>query len=383
MERPQNVHSLKTSNRARILDLIRRQPISRIAISRQLGLAKSAVTMLTNEMIHEGLLYEAESAEKSLSPGRTPILLDLVPTYAYAISVMLHRRTMKVCVTDLKLCPLATDCRDTASFTTPDQVLDWIEATVHRLLQHLRIPIDRCVGIGVSSPGPLDCVNGSILEPPNFPLFHRYPLVKKMRERFSCPVYLENNAVSLALADFYLQNHQGNTLFVIVADGIGSALLQDGRIFRGSQGYAGELGHISIDPDGIPCLCGNRGCLEQYVTLQALKTRFGFQSYEEIVDGAESGNEKATAAMRDLVMRMGTALVNSVNLFDVDTVVLFGEYAYHAKRLTDQLEAYIAHHSLICRVHPVVVKPSMLTLDDVGIVPAMAAINTFFEQVNR
>lgn len=380
---PQNVSSLKNSNRARILDCIRRQPISRADISRQLGLTKSAVTMLTNEMMGEGLLYEAGLAQKSSAPGRTSILLDIVADYAYAVGIMLHRRTIEVCITDLKLCRLAGEQQPTAVFSTPDEVLAWIETTVHRLLNEQKLTTERCVGIGISSPGPLDCVNGVILEPPDFPLFHRYPLVQRMRERFSCPVFLENNAVALALTNFYIQNTPGNTLFVVVADGIGSALLQDGRIFRGSQGYAGELGHVSIDPNGQCCSCGNRGCLEQYATLQAMKERFGFERYDVLVDRAEQGDETAQAVREELVTRIGAALVNSVNLFDVDTVILFGEYAYHADELTRRVEAYIARHSLICRVHPIEVIPSVLTLEDVGVVPAITALNAFFAQENR
>lgn len=378
---PQNVYSLKNSNRARILECVRHQPISRADISRQLGLTKSAVTTLANEMIREGLLFEAGPAEKSTAPGRTSILLDIVPSYAFAAGVTLHRRFISVCLTDLKAHSPVSVQMPLESFASPDMALDWIEQSIQRLMRQAGLPAQRCVGIGVSSPGPLDHAGGEILEPPGFSLFHHYPIVNRLRRHFDCPVFLENNAVSLALTDFWRRGGTlGNTLFVIVTDGIGSALLQDGRVFRGSQGYAGELGHISVDPQGDRCSCGNRGCLERYASLEAMKARFDFEEYREIVDRAEQGDNTANAILQDLVTHMGMALVGSVNLFDLESIVIFGEYAYRAEILTKQIEQYIRRHSLICRAHPVSVLPSVLTLEDAHAASAISALNAFFEQ---
>jgi predicted NBD/HSP70 family sugar kinase len=381
---PKNVYSLKSVNRARILECIRRQPTSRIEISRQTGLTKSAVTMLTNDMISEGLLYELGLSEKSTTPGRTSILLDIVADYAYAIGVTLHRRKIGVCISDLKLNCIAKENCETTLFNTPNEAVNWICSAINRISFEANISLSKCIGIGISSPGPLDYTNGVILEPPHFPLFHHYPIVEKMKQHFDFPVFLENNSVSLALTNFYVRGKSNrNELFVVIADGIGSALLQDGIVFRGSRGFAGELGHVSVNPKGEYCSCGNRGCLELYATLQSLKKRFKFESYEDVMDKAISGDQDNLKIMNYLVENLGSALTASVNLFDLETITIFSEYSYHIDWLTKQLEKYIQKHSLIHHVHPISVLASKITLSEIDVASSVSAINYFFKHNNQ
>ena len=151
-----NVVSLKQNNRALILDAIRRHPISRADLSRQLGLSKSAVTMLIAEMMEEGILLEAGPAEKEGQLGRTSILVDLVPSYAFAVGVTLHRRYIAVCATDLKANCLFRVRESIDTFAEPDEAVAWITRTVREELERNGLPFSDCVGIGVSSPGPLD-----------------------------------------------------------------------------------------------------------------------------------------------------------------------------------------------------------------------------------
>lgn len=381
---PHNVATLKNSNRAQILECVRRGPISRIDISRQTGISKPSVTLLTGEMIGEGLLCETGLSARSAGPGRTSILIDLNGSYAFAVGVALHRRRISVCLTDIKAQCLTCRQAPVGDFADADAVLDWAERVISGEIARLGLSAASCVGIGISSPGPLSYRDGIILEPPGLPLFHRYPLVARFRQRFSCPVYLENNAVTLSMTDFYRRGGiSGNSLFVVVDNGIGSTLLQDGRVFRGAQGFAGELGHISVDPGGDICSCGNRGCLEQYASLSALRARFGFDRYETVVEAALAGNTAARGVLEHLAVYMGTALVSAANLYDPDTVVLYGEYAYKAEVLTGRLEEYIRRHSLVCRVHPVTVLPSVLTAEASYVSAVIPALNAFFAQDHR
>ena len=172
----------------------------------------------------------------------------------------------------------------------------------------------------------------------------------------------------------------GNSLFVVVSDGIGSTLLQDGTVFRGAHGFAGELGHVSVETQGKPCICGNVGCLEMYATLGALMSKFGIGSYEETVDRALNGDETSNEVLQYLAECFGKAFVIAINLFDLNNIVLFGEYAYHAELLTELIQKYINNHSLICKIHPVSVVPSKLLFQDMSISAAVSALNYFFEQ---
>ena len=197
------------------------------------------------------------------------------------------------------------------------------------------------------------------------------------------PVYLENNAVALALTEYNVNSKPPfkNTMFVVIADGIGAAILQDGKVFRGLQGYAGELGHISIDINGMPCSCGNRGCLELYATMTALKSRYGFDDYKKVADDAAAGERYACEIMDDLTACLTGSLVNAVNLFDLDTVVLYGEYAYRGDRLAKILEDKVNRQSLICKAHHVAVYPSCLTPKDAETAAAAPVLDAFFDQI--
>ena len=134
MGEPQNQNTLKSSNRARLLERIRRQPTARAELARQLGLTKSAVTLLTGEMIREGLLREAGPAEKSAAPGRTSILLDIVPDHAFAVGIALHRRVCRVCLTDLSARPIAAEELPTQALPSGDAALAQLWQTALRLM---------------------------------------------------------------------------------------------------------------------------------------------------------------------------------------------------------------------------------------------------------
>lgn len=376
-----NIVALKNSNRCLILNALRTAPKSRAELSRLTGLAKSSVTTLTNQMIEEGLLLECGPAEKTSGVGRTAILLDINPAYGFAIGLHLHRKRITVTGVDLKGGPLFSFSERAGAFASADALLSYLDHMLPAELQQTGLDPDRLIGFGIASPGPLDCQRGIILEPPNFSLLNHLPITEHIEKTYGCPAVLENDAVTLALFEQHtVRPLDGNCLFVTVSDGIGGALLQNGVVYRGSHGIAGELGHISVDPLGEQCPCGNRGCLEQYATLSALQKRFGFSHYADMIDGALAGEPRHQAAFSFLVDTLGAAFVGAVNLFDLDRIVLFGEYAYRADRLAAALEEYIAQHSVVCKVHPVSVLPAGLEATHAPAAAAIPAINRFFEE---
>lgn len=169
-------------------------------------------------------------------------------------------------------------------------------------------------------------------------------------------------------------------LFVTISRGIGSCLISDGQIYRGLGGYAGELGHTSIDAAGRPCSCGNYGCIEKYTTQEALKSFFGFDSYDVVVDLAYNGIGKSLAIIEQTAEWLTTALVNAINLFDLDAIVLYGELNYRPQLLTDMIESKIKQRSLISRVHDISVLAS--SYDDKTAAEASTAgiIDAYFKQ---
>lgn len=376
---PHNVRTIKNENRALILNYIRKKPISRAAIAKISNMSKSAVTMITNDLISEGQVTEVGAM--SSSHGRKSILLDIVADHRYAAGIALHRQYIYVCVTDLKSHIVAYSSYRTEEWDDAYQLLDFAWSEVLRFLAELNIPREKCLGIGVSAPGPLDYVTGTILNPPDFAFFHHVDVGNYLREKSGLPVTVDNNAVLLTLQEsFRAETSYRNWMFVIVSDGIGSAIMTGDKIYRGFGGFAGELGHTSIHAGGIPCSCGNFGCLEKYVTIKALQEKFHFPSYEKLVDDAYMGDREANTVLAYIADCFSCAIINSVNLFDLDGVVIHGQFSYRGERLQTLLQERINTQSVITRNHTVAVRFSDMHPDEASASVCAAIINRYFEQ---
>lgn len=347
-----NTKTIKNDNRALVLNLIRKAPISRAEISKVTGLSKSSVTIIINALISEGQIKEIGTGKSSV--GRKRILLDIVSDIRFAAGIILHRHDIKVCLTDLKGEVLKCVSRPIDSFSSAGEIFDYTSETVFELIGQLSLCAENCIGIGISSPGPLDSVRGTILTPPHLNLLHNTPVVDEIEKRTGMTAVLENNAVLLAMRERMTRGKDmKNFISVVVWHGIGSAVVTGGEIYRGALGFAGELGHISVVAGGKKCPCGNSGCLERYVSLSALKERFSFSDYNKIVDLAYDGDKEAVEVMQYLTRYFGSGLVTAINLFDLDAVILHGDYSYRPKLLNAMLKDYIDTHSVVAATHNV------------------------------
>ena len=298
------------------------------------------------------------------------------------MGVSLHRKRLSVSITNLASVLLDQVQTPTQDYHDYASALAWIFTAIEEMIERNHIPSSKIIGIGVSSPGPLDYRGGTILVPPNFDLFHHVPIVALLKEKFDLPVLLENNAVLLALTEYFngSMKEYRNSMFVILSDGIGSCMLMDGKIYRGFGGYAGELGHTSIDIHGPKCTCGNQGCLELYATLTSLKREFHFESYETVVDDAYRGASYALDILKYQAQCLSCALIGAVNMLDLDAIILYGEFNYRPELLFSLLNSRISKGSMIQRVHPVSVIPSGLKNNAAAISSTAAVLNRYFNQ---
>lgn len=378
-EHPHNVQTIKNENRALILNYIRKKPTSRAEISKKSHMSKSAVTMITNDLIEEGQIVEI--GEISSTQGRKSILLDIVADYRYAIGIALHRKHVYVCISDIKFNILAYSNHNTDQWSDPYKLLNFTYGEAMRFLDELNIPIEKCIGIGVSSPGPLDYVSGTILNPPDFELFHGINIGNYLKELSGLPVTVDNNAVLLAMQEHINNDYSyKNFMFAAVEGGIGSAIMTNGQIYRGFGGFAGELGHISINSDGIECSCGNVGCLERYISMKDLQTHFGFQSYDKVVDNAYMGDKNSRGILEYIADKFSCALTTTINMFDLDGVVIYGQLSYRSDMLCDMIQKRIDQRSVITRTHEVTISFSKMKPDESVVSVCAAIINRYFEQ---
>jgi predicted NBD/HSP70 family sugar kinase len=379
MQKNANVSTIKTANRALILNEIRKSPLSRAKLSRITGLSKSSVTAITGDLIAEGKLQETESV--TALKGRRPVLLDINAGNAFAAGIKLHRKSCCALITDAKSEILAKSCVNPSDFASGEEAVVWLCHEIKRIALQQNIPFPELVGVGISSPGPLDHTRGIILNPPNFPLFQNTDIVSIVQNELPIPAVLENNAVLLAMREYFYGNMKRffNSMFITIADGIGSCIMMDGKIYRGASGFAGELGHISIDRNGAVCSCGNRGCTELYATMTALQNKFNFSDYGDIICKAEAGDTFSLSVLDYEAECLSSAMIDAINLFDLDSVILYGEFNIRPRILLSKIEKIISERCVIAKTHQVSVLASSLPRADESCTTA-AVLDQYFNQ---
>lgn len=374
-----NINTIKADNNSLILNCVRRRAMSRAEISKLTGLTKSAVTVITKQLIEDEQL--TETGTESISLGRHPILLDIVENHRYAMGISLHRREISVCAVNLKLKSIDGESCNIENFTDPEGILEWAYKTGMRIFERNGLETDKCIGIGISSPGPVDCISGKILTPPNFDIFRNFGVKEFFRGRTDLPVLLNNAPVLMAMYEQYKRIPEiKNYIFISVDNGVGSAIVQNGVINMGYAGFSGEIGHITVDINGPVCSCGNIGCLEGYITEKAIRKNFRIASYKELIDAAYSGDAASLRTVEKIADYFAAGIVNTVNLFDLEAVIISGELNYRNGLLFDMLQKRIDSRSIIADAHSVKILPSLGFSGNSVAYAASNVINRYFNQ---
>jgi glucokinase len=187
------------------------------------------------------------------------------------------------------------------------------------------------VGLGV--PGLYDPVSGMARFLPNLGGWQGIAVAPPLAEALGRPVRLINDARAFGLAELRLGAGRGASTMVglTIGTGVGGVVAVDGRVHLGHDGTAGELGHQTLDPDGPPCTCGNRGCLETFANADAIARACGTAGVEEAVTRARAGEDRAVEGMREVGRRLGVGLGNLVSVLTPDRIVIGGGVAAAAE----------------------------------------------------
>lgn len=328
-----NGEKTKQLNRLLVLRLLCTVPsISRTEITKRIGLVKMTVSNIVNELLATGLIYEKETIDTGKQgAGRKQMCLSFSESAPVAMGIWLSRDFCQGVIVNMNLQELA---RCQISFTK-DETQQTITDKLYRLTNQLRISTDkRIIGLGVSAIGPLDTKSGTILNPPNFFGISDYPIVSILAEKTGLPIFLQNDMNAAALAEKYfgLAQEVDNFGYIGITNGIGAGIVIDDRLFEGTRGFSGEIGHMVIDNHGERCHCGNNGCLETLVSAPIILKRFEedfnikFQSLVEVCKFCGE-NPRALELMGEICGTLSTGLINFCNMFDPAMIILGHEGA--------------------------------------------------------
>jgi glucokinase len=239
------------------------------------------------------------------------------------------------------------------------------------------------VGVGVGCGGPMIWPDGDV-SPLNIPSWRRFPLRARLADRYpGVPVRVHNDAVCVAVAEHWRGAGKGhrNVLGMVVSTGVGGGLILDDRLITGASGNAGHVGHIVVEPEGPPCACGGRGCLEAVARgpgLVAWAQAHGWRTGEELTGidlaaDARRGVPGAVRALRRAGGALGVAIASATHLCDLDVVAIGGGLSQAGAPLFGPLAAALRAHARMPFAARVEVVPAALG-QGAGLVGAAALV---------
>jgi len=294
-----------------------------------------------------------------------------------SIGIDLGGTSIRVAVCDSSMRLLDSCSMTTRVAAGPQSAVEDMAAVVRQLLEdgikrgcHYDV-----VGVGIGSPGPINLRTGVLGSLPNFPGWDNFPLRDALTEALGLPVTLESDANAAAIAEWKLGAGKATGLesmiMITLGTGVGSGIILNGKIWHGMFGMGGEIGHATIDPDGLLCGCGSRGCLEMYssanallrLTLAIADSNDGTPALRKLADSpemlspllvaqlAEKGDSGAKLAFHQLGRYLGIGVSNVINTLDVPMIVIGGgvasAWALFAKSMFQAMRDYSVVYRLV------------------------------------
>ena len=331
--------ALLTPDAARLLRYLRDgTALTRAELAGLTGLARSTIASRLDGLVDAGLVVPAGGAASS--GGRPPARVAFNPSARILIAIDLGATHAVVAIADLAGTILHSESTKIDIAEGPVKVLDWAVSTAERLLGVCGRPKSDLVGVGVGLPGPVEHSTGKPVNPPIMPGWDRFDVPGYIGESFDVPVRVDNDVNLLALGEHATSwRDQSELLFVKVATGIGAGIISGGRLQRGAQGSAGDLGHVRVPTTRDTPTHGDEDAdLEAIASGPAIARwirESGEQATtsEDVLRLARAGNTVAIAAIRQAGRDLGEVLATCVNLLNPSVIVVGGSIARAGEHL--------------------------------------------------
>jgi predicted NBD/HSP70 family sugar kinase len=350
-----SLETLRRLNRLRVIHTLREHGvISRAEIARRTGLSRSTVSSLVADLQADGLVVErAETgAAHGTQGGRPPILLAFDASAGAAVGIAFGHVGVRVAVSDLSSTILAEGVAELDVDHESEEGLDAAAELVAAALAEAGVERDRVIGAGVGLPAPIHRASGVVGSSAILPGWVGVTAAEELRNRLGLPVLVDNDANLGALAEaaYGAGREAVDLVYLMVSSGIGAGLVLNGRLYRGSLGLAGEIGHVLAAPEGAVCRCGNRGCLETVSAPQALlellRRSHGPLTVAEMLELARAGDPGCRRVLADAGRALGDAAAVLMNLLNPELVVVGGDLAAAGDLLLDGMRESLRRAAL-------------------------------------
>ena len=351
-----SLETLRRLNRLRVIDALRDEGlISRAEIARRTGLSRSTVSSLVSELQADGLVIERPEPAAAYGDqgGRPPILLSFDASAGVAVGIDFDHHHLRVAVSDLSSRILAEREQQLDTDHAAHEGLDAAAELVGELLAEAGVDEARVIGAGMCLPGPVHRPTGVVGSTAILPGWVGVAAAEEMHRRLDLPILVDNDANLAALAEaaFGAGRDAKDLVYLMISSGIGAGLVLNGRLYRGAEGLAGELGHVLVDAEGPVCRCGNRGCLETVAGTDALADLLR-RSHGDGLDGraivrlAREGDLGCRRVIADAGRAIGKAAATLVNVLNPELLIVGGDLSDAGELLLDGVRESLERSAL-------------------------------------
>jgi N-acetylglucosamine repressor len=342
-------------------------PVSRAQIAHVTGLNKSTVSSLVEELLTRKLIHE--TGRNSVGTGRPATLLEVNPQAGGIIGAELGVDFISIALTDFTGHILWRQLTDVDPADAQETILSKMLTLADMAVEVCKAHNLDCLGFGLSVPGIVDLESGVLVFAPNLQ-WRNVPLKKFFSEYTGLNIYVENDANAAAIAEhlFGVARKSDDFIFVVAGIGIGGGLFLNGNLYRGKDGFAGEIGHTPIlaEPYQTLCHCGKRGCWETYANqrsiLERVKTRFdlnqdsvhsfmpdqrtGHLTLSIIKQAADEGNKESLEALAETGAALGLGFAGLIDIFNPEKIILGGPLSIVGNYLLPAIIETASAHSV-------------------------------------
>ena len=325
---PGSQTSLREANRARVVESLKRHGrLTQIELAGSTGLSPATVSNIVKELTASGLLHTSFTT----SSGRRATLVSLARRLGLVAGVHYSSRQLHIAIADTartivtqSSLPLPLDHRH-------DSELDRLALLLGDMMESLGGSLADLLAVGLALPAPIDPRTGMVSTPGLLRGWEGVDVAESLSVRIGRPVYVDSEANLGGLAEAREGNGRAaaSSVFIRVGHTISAGLVVGGDLFRGVNGKAGQIGHVTLDENGPICRCSNRGCLETYAGGPALLSLFppseGMHRLGDLLHAAEAGDGAARRVIADAGRHIGIAAASLCNLFDPEVIVVGGE----------------------------------------------------------
>ncbi|MBV8864361.1 MAG: ROK family protein [Acidobacteriaceae bacterium] len=250
---------------------------------------------------------------------------------AYSIGIDLGGTNLRVAAVDSSGEILDKVSEPAVFDAGPEHVAEEIARVVDNVRK--KVGVDGLAGVGIGVPGYIDITAGVVVGSANLPGFEGFPVRDRIQQNLGTPIHLENDANAAALGEMWMGAGKNvkDLILLTLGTGIGGGIVIDGKVVHGSNGMAGEFGHMTVFPDGNPCGCGNCGCLEKHASATAIAAmgrmmHFGreVKTAADVYALALEGNDRAKRVFESMGRALGIALASLINAFNFPLYLVSG-----------------------------------------------------------